>query len=126
MTDLGSVIEGLGAHEFTVTRTEGETYAKGRRVLGTVSTFVIRASWQPSGGDELQRAPEADRQREARTLFVASGEQEPWLSTGDVDSPADSVEMDGVQWEVYMVEDWRVAGGYMRAMVLRVPQRRAP
>lgn len=79
------------------------TYFQGKYVPAVTSSFKIRMSVQPAGGDDLQMLPEGQRTRRALTGFCAT-------KLNGVDSETDKdmdvVVYDGNEFEVHNVEKW--------------------
>jgi hypothetical protein len=88
--------------DVTVTRQDsGVTFVNGRAQQAPTSTFVIRASVQPTTPDDLQELPELERSTESIMLLT---ETELFTSRQSISQAADLIEYRGLQWKVIMVE----------------------
>ena len=112
--DLSGVITSLATGTYTVTRCTAVAYTDGRLGAPTTSTFTITGCVQPLGGRELQRLPEGLREAELLQIFTPTE-----LRTAAPGLLADSVAINGGNWEVQSVERWQELGAYWRAVVSR-------
>lgn len=101
---------------FTVTRASAGSWTKGRYVEGGTSTFEITGSVQPMGPKETELLPEAYRTKRAYRVYTATE-----LKTVDVPNSvsADSISIDGSDYEVIDVSYWRQMMPHYKAIVVR-------
>lgn len=106
--DLSSLVDSFATGTYTVTRRTAAGYLRGVANPTTDETFAIRASVQPATGKDLLRLPEGRRADETRIIFTTTQ-----LLIGDegLTTEADTVSIDGQNWEVQHVESWLQAGG---------------
>lgn len=91
---------------YTVTRYAAGSYVSGRWVDGSTSTLTIRASVQPATSDQLRRLPEALRTRAAMGVITTTEVRTADEATG---TPADTISIDGEDWEIQQVDAFGVA-----------------
>lgn len=116
----------LGAIPYTVTRyaapadredvIDGVT---GRPAALSPSTFAILASVQPMDGEERERLPELDRDKDARIVFT-----ETRLRTvdGDAGTPPDTIEIEGRPFAVRLVQFFDAVLPHYEVVVVRVEE----
>ena len=81
--------------------------------------FTIKAVVQPARGHELVRIEEGRRTRGAIKVYTTAE-----LRTASVEEQTqpDRIVWAGVEYEVEYVDDWDEAGGYYKAVALKVGQ----
>lgn len=102
--DIASLIESFATGTYTVTRTTRAAPVRGREQQGTETTFDITGSSSPATGNDLKKLPEGRRTNETRVVFTAT---ELLLGGEGAANEADTVSIDGQDWEVEHVETWR-------------------
>lgn len=115
--DAGGIIERFATGSYSVTRRPSGTFADGIPVLADpVAAFQIRAFVVPATGRVLDRLPEGHQTRETKMVFTAT-----LLLVGGQGAAfeADRVAIDGVEWEVQLVDDWPARIPFYRALVQR-------
>jgi hypothetical protein len=130
--NVAGSIASLATGTYTVTRTAAGDFGggfpislggglasneDGRYRPGTSSTFTISASVQPARGRDLLRLPEGQRTREVIAIFTATALQTAAAPGG---ATADAITFQGSQYEVQTVEYWFQAGGFYKALALKV------
>lgn len=114
--DAVDLIDSLSTGVYVVTRRAAATYVDGVAVPGVTSTFGVVAAVVPASGRDLLRLPEGRRSVETRAIYTAG----PLLVGARAGvNEADLVEIDGDAWEVQMVETWKAATGYVKAIAQR-------
>ena len=102
--DIASLIDSFATGTYTVTRTRRATLSRGRAQQGTQSSFLIIGSVHPAVGNDLKKLPEGRRVNETRVLYTTT---ELFIGGMGSNNEADSVSIDGQDWQVYHVETWR-------------------
>lgn len=100
--------------------TGGAWNEKGRFEEGEREKITIKASVQPARGRELLRLEEARRNREAIKLYTPA--ELRTVETSELKQP-DVIEWQGERFEVELVDDWDLYGGYYKAVALKMEQR---
>lgn len=115
--NVNGMLGRLKGRNFTVTRVSGSgSYSPtdGSYTGGTTETLTVLGSLQPMTPDELVTIPEGDRSRERFKLYTAS-------ALRNIDpvrlAKGDTVDVDGVPYEVESVEHWPNHG---KAVIVRV------
>lgn len=90
--------------------------------LGTpapVGLAKVFGSLQPLGGEDLERLPAGDRQRARKKIYSAD-----FLRSIDeyTTAKADSLVIDGVEWQVESVETWT---NFYKAIIVKVERNEA-
>jgi hypothetical protein len=104
--NVAAMIKRLGGKEYTVTRASADgSYddSNGSFVPGATETLSVLGLVQPMTPDELVSIPEGDRTRERFRFYCATALKQIDTSTG---RPADTVDLDGVPYDVDNVEHW--------------------
>lgn len=114
--DLSDVVDSMATGTYTVTRRAAE-FAGGDAVPTSSETLTIKALVVPLSGRELQRLPEGLRSRELKAVYTTTD-----LRRGADDALPDVVTVDGEDYEVQLVDDWQAPGGFLRAVVARIPK----
>jgi hypothetical protein len=89
---------------YMLTRTARGTTQRGRVQQGTTTTiFLIPAAQHPATGNDLRKLPEGRRAVETRVLYST---QEIFLGGQGAAYEADTVSIDGQNWQVEHVDTW--------------------
>lgn len=113
MEDFGPEIELFATGTYTVTRRASTSYIDGRAVAAANETFTIRAMEAPMSGQLLARLPEGLRGKETRLIFTTTE-----LRSFGAGEP-DRVEIDGLSFQVQLVDPWKKLGNFVRAVLVR-------
>lgn len=116
---LQAVIDCFGSEPFVVVRPQGGERLKGEYIRRAPQRFNADGAWQPADGKVLMMLPEGIRTRETWVVWTDTP-----LLNADVrlDREADILERAGCELEVMVVKDWFRAGGYNKAVVVRLGQ----
>lgn len=119
MSDLGDVIESLGAATYAVKRRAAGSTSNGVFTAGSTSTLSLRAIAWTLSGHELQRRLEGRTGIELRALLTKTAVFIPEDAAGGAGG-GDLVTIDGLDYEIEKVEKWSQFGAYYMAICRRV------
>ena len=115
MANLAPTLERFATGTYTVTRRTAAAPVGGRAQAPTTTTVASPMVVEPLSGNDLLRLSEGQRAEEKRTVYSPVE-----LRIVGAGREADSISIDGADWEVEDVEDWSASGNYWKATVRRV------